>query len=106
MGKKLYVGNLHYKVTQEEITKLFGEIGQCLSVKIIYDKFSGESKGFAFVEMGTDEEAQEAIKKLNGSQIYGRGIMVNEAREQAPRSRGPRRKPGGGGGGFRSRGRF
>ncbi len=85
MSKKLYVGNLSYKVTEDDLMKKFTEIGECTSIKIIRDRFSGESKGFAFVEMAMDEDAQNAIKKLNSTAIYGRGIVVSEASPQTKR---------------------
>lgn len=102
MNKKLYVGNLSYKVTDADIQKKFGEIGECVSVNLVTDKFSGQSRGFAFVEMATEEQAQEAVKKLNNISMYGRGIIVSEAKPQSDR-KGPRRS---GGGGFRGRGGF
>jgi RNA recognition motif-containing protein len=95
MSKKLYIGNLSYRATEEDLRKKFEEIGECISVKIIIDKFSGRSKGFAFVEMATEEAAFDAIKKLNGTSMYGRGIIVNEARPQKER-----------GSGYRGRGRY
>ena len=92
MSKKLYVGNLSYRATEEDLLKKFGEIGECLSAKIALDRFTGNSKGFAFVEMASEEDAQEAIKKLNRTAMYGRGIIVNEARPAGERKfRSPRR---------------
>lgn len=105
MGTKLYVGNMSYKVTSEDLQKRFSECGDVVSVNIVFDKFSGQSKGFGFVEMATEEGAQEAIKKLHNAPLYGRGIVVNEARPQTDRG-GDRRRPGGGGGGFRGRSNF
>jgi len=99
MGKKLYVGNLSYKVTEADLMKKFGEVAECVSANVVADKFSGQSRGFGFVEMATDEGAQEAIKQLNSVGLYGRSIVVNEAQPKGER-RGPRRS---GGGGFRSR---
>ncbi len=101
MSKKLYVGNLHYEVTEEDLNKSFGEIGECVSANIIRDRYSGISRGFGFVEMANDEEAQEAVKKLNDVELHGRRIIVQEAR---PRREG-RRAPSGRGG-FRRRDRF
>jgi cold-inducible RNA-binding protein len=80
MPKKLYVGNLPYEVKEEDLTKNFGEIGECIAVNIVKDKYSGSSRGFGFVEMGTEEEAQEAIRQLNGKELFGRKIVVQEAR--------------------------
>lgn len=98
MGKKLYVGNMSYKVTTEDLQKRFSEVGEVVSVNIVFDRFSGQSKGFGFVEMATEEAAQEAIRKMHSAPLYGRGIVVNEAKPQTDRKR-----PGGG---FRGRGKF
>lgn len=95
MAKKLYVGSLPYSTTDEELKKLFSEVGTVESATVISDKFSGRSKGFGFVEMSSDEEAQKAIEKLNGHQLGERTIVVNEARPMTDRP--PRRS----GGGFR-----
>jgi len=89
MSKKLYVGNLAYEVTEEDLKKNFGEIGECSAVNIIRDKYSGNSRGFGFVEMATEEEAQEAVRKLNGSELSGRKIIVQEARPRKESSRIP-----------------
>jgi len=97
MGNKLYVGSLPYSANEQQLVDLFSKYGSVSSAKIISDKYSGQSKGFGFVEMGSDEEAQKAITGLNGTQLEGRTLVVNEARPQEPRSR-----PAGGGG---SRGR-
>ena len=94
MGKKLYVGNLSYSATEQTLVDTFSQFGTVESAKIITDRETGRSKGFAFVEMSTDDEAQQAISKLNGTQNEGRAITVNEAKPQAPRE-------GGGGGGGR-----
>ena len=91
MGAKLYVGNLAYSVVEEKLQELFSEHGSVVSVRIITDKFSGRSKGFGFVEMGSDEEAERATAALNGTEFDGRAIVVSEARPQQPRP------PGGGG---------
>jgi RNA recognition motif-containing protein len=101
MGKKLYVGNLPFSATQGELDELFGQVGTVESVNIITDKFSGESRGFGFVEMATDEEAQAAIERLDGQDLKGRALKVNEARPLAER---PGRGGGGGGGGGGGRG--
>ena len=89
MGKKLYVGSLPYSTTDEELKELFGKVGTVESANVISDKFSGRSKGFGFVEMSTDEEAQKAIDELNGTQVGERNIVVNEARPMTERR--PRR---------------
>ena len=96
MGKKLYVGNLSYSVDSSELEQLFGQHGQVVSAQIINDRDTGRSKGFGFVEMATDEEAQAAITGLNGQEHGGRTLTVNEARPREERSGG-----GGGGGGGR-----
>ncbi len=92
MGKKLYVGNLSYSVDSSELEQLFGQYGQVTSAQIISDRETGRSKGFGFVEMGNDDEAESAINALNGQQHGGRALTVNEAR--------PREDRGGGGGGY------
>lgn len=91
MGKKLYVGNLSYGVDSSTLEQLFGEHGTVVSAQVISDRDTGRSKGFGFVEMSSDEEAQRAINALNGQQHEGRALTVNEAR--------PREDRGGGGGG-------
>ena len=96
MGKKLYVGNLSYQVDSSELEQLFGQHGTVVSAQIINDRDTGRSKGFGFVEMGSDEEAQAAIAALNGQEHGGRALTVNEARPREERSGG-----GGGGGGGR-----
>jgi len=80
MGKSLFVGNLPFSVQEDDLQKLFAETGTVSSVKIIRDRFSGKSRGFGFVEMSTDEEATEAVKKLNGCSLQGRSIRVDGAR--------------------------
>ena len=89
MGTKLYVGNLSYSVTEERLQQHFAQHGSVVSARIIMDKFSGRSKGFGFVEMGSDEEAERATSALNGTDFDGRNIVVSEARPQAPREGGP-----------------
>jgi RNA recognition motif-containing protein len=91
MGKKLYVGNLGFDVTDKELEALFAQAGVCESVAIITDKFSGQSRGFGFVEMSSNAEAQRAIQQFNGQELKGRPLKVNEARDRDDR--------GGGGGG-------
>jgi RNA recognition motif-containing protein len=99
MSKKLYVGNLPYSATDQTLADAFGECGTVESAKVIMDRDSGRSKGFAFVEMSSESEATNSIQRFNGSQLDGRAISVSEAKPQAPRT-------GGGGGGFKSRGRY
>jgi RNA recognition motif-containing protein len=98
MGTKLYVGGLAYSVTEQELETLFAEFGKVTSAAVIKDRDSGQSKGFGFVEFATSEEAEAAIKALNGKEVSGRSIMVNEARPQADR---PRFGGNNSGGGFR-----
>lgn len=95
MGSKLYVGGLPYSATESQLTSLFAEHGTVESARVIADKFTGQSRGFGFVEMSTAEEAKAAITALNGSQMDGRSLTVNEAKPMEPRS------GGGGGGGSR-----
>lgn len=99
MNKKLYVGNLSYATTEDELRKLFSEVGPLVSVDIIMDRMSGRSKGFGFVEMETEEAAQEAIDRLNNYELNQRTLTVNEARPPRERSGGggKRGKPRGGG---------
>ena len=96
MGQKLYVGNLSYSTTSSDLEQLFAQHGTVQSAEVISDRDSGRSKGFGFVEMGSDAEAQAAIAALNGQQHDGRTLTVNEAKPRE--DRGPR---GGGGGGGR-----
>lgn len=86
MSKKLYVGNLPYSITETALRELFGAAGEVTSVSIITDRVTGRAKGFAFVEMASDEAAQKAISQINGKSIDNRTIAVAEARPQAPRS--------------------
>src|SRR3954447_15482343 len=109
MGKKLYVGNLSYNVDSSELEQLFGQHGQVVSAQVISDRDTGRSKGFGFVEMSNDDEAQAAITALNGQQHGGRALTVNEARPREDRGGGGgggRGGYGGGGGGGRSGGGF
>lgn len=94
MAKKLYIGGLSYNTTEETLKKLFSEAGEVESATVITDKMTGRSKGFGFVEMSTEEQAQAAIEMFNGKDLDGRNVTVNEARPQE--SRPPRT----GGGGF------
>jgi len=101
MGKKLYVGNLSYNVDSSELEQLFAQHGQVTSAQVINDRDTGRSKGFGFVEMANDNEADAAIAALNGQEHGGRALTVNEARprEERPRSGGGGGGYGGGGGG-------
>jgi cold-inducible RNA-binding protein len=95
MGNKLYVGNLSFKTSEEDLRELFSQAGEIASVKIITDTYSGQSRGFGFVEMATDEAAQKAVTMFNGKDFMERALTVNEARPQAKRE-----GRGGGGGGY------
>ena len=95
MGAKLSVGSLAYSIDDTKLKDLFAPVGTVVSAQVIMDRDTNQSKGFGFVEMSSDEEAQAAIKELNGKEIDGRTIMVNEARPKEDRSGG-----GGGGGGY------
>jgi RNA recognition motif-containing protein len=97
MGNKLYVGNLAYSVRDESLQQAFSQFGTVLSAKVMMDRETGRSKGFGFVEMGTDAEAQAAINGMNGQALEGRAIVVNEARPREERPGGYR---GGGGGSY------
>ncbi len=94
MGKKLFVGNLSFDVSESDLRELFGQVGECASAAIITDRDSGRSRGFGFVEMGSNADAQKAISQFNGHGLQGRALNVNEAKD---------RERGGGGGG-RNRG--
>jgi RNA recognition motif-containing protein len=107
MGNKLYVGNLAYSVRDEDLNAAFGQFGQVNSAKVMMDRETGRSKGFGFVEMGSDADAQSAINGLNGQPISGRAVVVNEARPREERPGGFRSPYGGGGaGGGRREGGF
>jgi len=95
MGNKLYVGNLSYEVQDRDLQQLFAQYGTVSSAKVVMDRDTGRSKGFGFVEMGTDEEAEASISALNGHEVGGRALTVNEAR---PKEAGGERRSGGGGG--------
>ena len=94
-SNKLYVGGLPYQVTEDQLQEIFSAHGTVESAKVITDRMTGRSKGFGFVEMSSQSEAEEAIQKLNGTDLEGRNITVNEAKPRQPRSGG-----GGGGGGY------
>ena len=104
MGNKLYVGNLAYSVRDDSLQQAFGEFGAVTSAKVMMDRDTGRSKGFGFVEMGSDAEAQAAINGMNGQALEGRAIVVNEARPREERpggfGGGGGGRSGGGGGGY------
>lgn len=113
MAKNLFVGSLPFSVTDDALGQLFAQHGQVQSVNIIKDKYSGQSRGFGFVEMATDEEAQKAMQALNGFNLEGRSLVVKEAlpkptytNGRAGGDRGGRRGFGGGGGGGRGQRRY
>ena len=98
MGSKVYVGGLPYSATEAEVEALFAEHGTVASARVITDKYTGQSRGFGFVEMSTPEEAQAAISALHSTEMGGRTLTVNEAKPMAPRSGGGGFGGGGGGG--------
>lgn len=104
MVKKLFVGNLPYDITSSQLTELFSQAGKVQSANVIADRYTGQGKGFAFVEMSTEEETKEAIKKLNGYSLNSRAIVVNEARPQVNKFGGGGNRAGGFGGGNRAGG--
>ena len=97
MGTRLYVGNLSFNTSESDLNGLFAQVGQVVNCNLITDKFTGKSRGFAFVEMSTQDEANKAIEQFNGTDFQGRALTVNEAK--------PREERGGGGGGFGGGGR-
>jgi RNA recognition motif-containing protein len=105
MGKKLYVGNLTYGVTDSELQKLFEPHGTVQSAQVIMDRDTGRSKGFGFVEMGSDQEAQAAIAALSGKEVGGRQLTVNEAKPREDRGGGRGHGGGSGRGGYGGGGR-
>lgn len=96
MASKLFVGGLSWDTTDDSLRAFFSQVGTVVSAQVIMDKFTGKSKGFGFVEMSSDQEAQEAMQKLNGQSLDGRNVAVNEAKPQVPREN----RFGGGGGGY------
>ncbi len=113
MGNKLYVGNLPYSVRDNDLEQAFSQFGQVVSARVMMERDTGRSKGFGFVEMGSQEEANAAVEGMNGQALGGRNVVVNEARPMEARPRtggfggggggfGGGRGEGGGGGGFRS----
>jgi RNA recognition motif-containing protein len=99
MGNRLYVGNLSFDTTETEIRDAFTAVGNVSEVKLVLDRDTGRSRGFAFVSMGTDQEAEKAIAELNGKVLDGRPLRVNEAEERSPRGGGGGGRGFGGGGG-------
>ena len=107
MPSRLYVGNLAYSVSNEDLHDLFSQVGQVQSASVVADKFSGQSKGFGFVEMTTAEEASNAISQFDGSELKGRNIKVNEAKPRESNFGGGNRdRNSGGGGAGRGRNRW
>ena len=105
MGKKLYVGNLSYNTTEEELRTIFQEAGAVVECVVVADKFTGQSRGFGFVEMGSQEDANKAIQLVNGRDLGGRSLHVNEARPREERApRGDFSRGGGSSGGSGARG--
>jgi cold-inducible RNA-binding protein len=103
MGKNIYVGNMSYDTTQEQLQTLFEAHGEVTSVNVITDRYSGRPRGFAFVEMATEQAANAAIAALNGQEVDGRTLTVNEAKPRAPRGGGRDGGRGGSRGGGRDR---
>jgi hypothetical protein len=100
MGNKLYVGNLPYQTRDSDLEQAFSQFGSVISAKVMMERETGRSKGFGFVEMGSDAEAQAAINGMNGQPLGGRSVVVNEARPMENRPRGGGYGGGGGGGGY------
>jgi len=96
MGKRLYVGNLPFSATEDSMKEAFSQFGAVESVTLIMDNDAGQSKGFGFVEMATDQEAKDAIAKMNGFEMDGRTLKVSEAKPRSDRDTGPRRSQAGG----------
>jgi RNA recognition motif-containing protein len=108
MAKKLYVGNLPYSTTEQDLRDMFSQVGEIADLAVITDRYTGQSKGFAFVEMASDDAAKEAISRFDGQMMDNRQLVVNEARPREDRGgggggRGYDRRGGGGGGGGRDR---
>lgn len=100
MSMKLYVGNLSFQTSSQELEELFAGIGTVESATVVEDRETGRSRGFGFVEMGSQEDGQKAIAELNGTEVGGREIKVNEAKPREDRGRGAYGGGGGGGGGY------
>jgi cold-inducible RNA-binding protein len=103
MATKLFVGSLAYSVTDAELEEFFAAVGQVVSAKVIIDRDTNRSKGFGFVEMSSEEEAKSAIEQLDGKELNGRAIAVNEAKPQQPREQRSFGGGGGNGGGYNRR---
>lgn len=111
MSKKLYIGNLPFSLEDADLSRLFAQAGTVASARVVLDPATGRKRGFGFVEMSSEDEAQAAVNMFNGTDVEGRSIVVDIARERAPREGGfnrgggdrPRRREGGGGGGFGGR---
>jgi RNA recognition motif-containing protein len=106
MSTKLYVGNLAFQTTSEDLQELFAQAGTVESASVVEDRMTGRSRGFAFVEMSTPEEATAAIEQFNGKEVGGRALKVNEAKPRENRGGGGGRRFGGGGGGNRGGGGY
>jgi cold-inducible RNA-binding protein len=106
MTNRLYVGNLAFDTTEDALRNAFAEYGEVVESKIVSDRESGRSRGFGFVEMATPEAAQQAISRMNGAQVDGRSLRVNEAEDRRPRSDGFSSRPSGGRGGASRRDRW
>ena len=106
MATKLYVGNLSYQTTDQDLAQMFGEVGNVASAQVVTDRYTGQSRGFGFVEMQTEDAAQQAIAAINGRDVGGRALVVNESRPREGGGGGGNRGGGGGygGGGGGSRG--
>ena len=100
MATKLYVGNLSYQATDQELHDLFSEVGAVSSAQVVTDRYSGQSRGFGFVEMATEDDAQKAIAAINGRNVGGRSLVVNESRPREGSGGGGGRSGGGGGGSY------
>lgn len=98
MATKLFIGNLSFQATNADLEELFRQVGTVMSATIIMDKMTGKSRGFGFVEMTTNQEAQQAVERFNGTELHGRALTVNEAKPQEPRNGGGRSFGGGRGG--------
>jgi RNA recognition motif-containing protein len=106
MSKKLYVGNLPFSATEDSLKEAFSQFGTVESVSIITDRYTGQAKGFGFIEVSSKQEADEAVAKMNGAEMDGRTLKVSEARPQEPRGGGGARRGGFGGGGRGGGGRW
>ncbi|HEX7863098.1 MAG TPA: RNA-binding protein [Verrucomicrobiae bacterium] len=101
---RLFVGNLSYQTLEQDLQEFFAPAGSVTSVNLMFDKFTGKSRGFAFVELASPDEANKAVEMFNGKELQGRALTVNVARPREERGGGDRPRGGGGGGGFRGGG--